>query len=126
MTSCSSAFPSRCTACPTRWKQFVKLIPPRKKIAFFCTHGSLPGHRLSREAIEYAVVLATQAKVLGTFCTSGAGCPCRRSTPSENPRSIRSGPRWALRPARIPTPPTLKRPGIFARQMKLLAVHAGH
>lgn len=42
-----------------------------KKIAFFSTHGSLTGSRLSREALEHAVTLASKAKVLGTFSWRG-------------------------------------------------------
>jgi len=105
-------------------EQFIKLIPPKKKVAFFCTHGSLPGHRLSREAIEYAVVLAAQAKVLGTFCTRGRLSIQALDTLGKSPEHQE----WAEMGASAGTHPDtgdLEEARIFARQMKLLALHAG-
>jgi len=64
-------FPVHSHSLPYKVEVFLKAVKPGAKIALFCTHGSLPGHRLSREAMEYAVVLAAKAKILGTFCVRG-------------------------------------------------------
>lgn len=64
-------FPVYSHSVPYKVEAFLKAVAPGKKIALFCTHGSLPGHRLSREALEYAVVLAAKAKILGTFSVRG-------------------------------------------------------
>lgn len=64
-------FPVYSHSVPVRIHDFIKKIPKNEKIAFFCTHGSLTGSRLSRQAIEHAVILASKAKVLGTFSCRG-------------------------------------------------------
>lgn len=64
-------FPVHAHSVPYKVEVFLKGIPAGMKIAIFSTHGSLHGHRLSREAVEYAVVLASRAKVLGTYSCRG-------------------------------------------------------
>lgn len=64
-------FPVQAHSVPFEVESFLKSIPAGTKVALFSTHGSLQGHRLSREAIEYAVILAARAKVLGTFSCRG-------------------------------------------------------
>jgi flavodoxin len=64
-------FPVHAHSVPYKAEVFLKRIPAGTKIAIFSTHGSLHGHRLSREAVEYAVVLASRAKVLGTYSSRG-------------------------------------------------------
>lgn len=64
-------FPVQSHSVPYKAENFLRNIPPHKKIALFSTHGSLTGSRLSREAIEHASVLASRAKVLGTFSCRG-------------------------------------------------------
>ncbi|MBM3293811.1 MAG: hypothetical protein FJY82_04715 [Candidatus Aminicenantes bacterium] len=64
-------FPVHAHSLPFKVERFITSVKPGAKIALFCTHGSLPGHRLSREALEYAVVLAAKARILGTFCVRG-------------------------------------------------------
>jgi flavodoxin len=64
-------FPVQAHSVPIKAESFLKKIPAGMKIALFSTHGSLQGHRLSREAVEYAVVLAARAKVLGVFSCRG-------------------------------------------------------
>jgi len=54
-----------------RAPELVFRSPEGKKIAFFSTHGSLTGSRLSREALENATVLSAKAHVLGTFSCRG-------------------------------------------------------
>jgi len=41
-------FPVQSHSVPYKVEEFLKTIPAGKKIAVFCTHGALPGHRLSR------------------------------------------------------------------------------
>ncbi|MFB0565943.1 MAG: flavodoxin family protein [Candidatus Aminicenantaceae bacterium] len=64
-------FPVHSHSVPLKIQNFIKNIQEHQKIAFFSTHGSLTGSRLSREAIEHAVILASKAKVLGTFSCRG-------------------------------------------------------
>ncbi len=68
-------FPVHSHSVPIKAEAFLKNIPPGKKIALFSTHGSLTGSHLSREALEYAVVLASKAKVLGSFSCRGKVSP---------------------------------------------------
>ena len=64
-------FPVHSHSVPYKAEEFMKKIPAGKKVAVFCTHGSLPGSNLSREAIEYASVLLAKARLLGTFACRG-------------------------------------------------------
>jgi flavodoxin len=64
-------FPVQSHSVPYKADTFLRRVPAGKNIALFCTHGSLPGHRLSREALEYALVCAAKAKLLGTFACRG-------------------------------------------------------
>jgi flavodoxin len=117
-------FPVQMHSLPYPVEQFIKTIPARKKIAFFCTHGSLPGHRLSREAIEYAVVLATQTKVLGTFCSRGKLSVQALDALNKSPEHQE----WTEMSASAGTHPDagdLDEARVFARQMRVLAQHFG-
>ncbi len=64
-------FPVHSHSVPYHVEEFIKAIPKGKKIALFCTHGSLTGSQLSREALEHATVLATGVNILGTFSCRG-------------------------------------------------------
>jgi flavodoxin len=64
-------FPVHSHSVPFKIEEMIKHIPSGKKIALFSTHGSLTGSRLSREALEHATILASKAKVLGTFSCRG-------------------------------------------------------
>jgi flavodoxin len=64
-------FPVHSHSVPFKTEEFIKRIPPGKKIALFSTHGSLTGGRLSREALEHASSLASSSKILGTFACRG-------------------------------------------------------
>jgi len=64
-------FPVHSHSVPYKIETFLKKIPQGKKIALFSTHGSLPGSHLAREALEYAAVISSKAKVLGTFSCRG-------------------------------------------------------
>ncbi|MCR4395815.1 MAG: flavodoxin family protein [Candidatus Saccharicenans sp.] len=56
---------------PTRVESFLKKLPAGLKTAIFMTHGSIPGTRLSREAMEQALILASRTRILGTFSCRG-------------------------------------------------------
>jgi len=64
-------FPVHSHSIPYKVELFLKRIPAGKKVALFSTHGSLAGMQLSREALEYASVLASHVKLLGTFACRG-------------------------------------------------------
>jgi len=68
-------FPVHAHNVPYKIEAFLKDIPEGKKIAFFSTHGSLTGSRLSREAFEHAAILTPKAKILGTFSCRGKVSP---------------------------------------------------
>ncbi len=64
-------FPIHNHGIPAKVQDFLKRVPKDKKIALFSTHGALTGSRLSREAIEHATVLASDASLLGTYTCRG-------------------------------------------------------
>lgn len=64
-------FPVHSHSVPLPVQNFIKTIPPGKKLALFVTHGSLRGGELATTAIEHALSLASQLKVLGTFGCRG-------------------------------------------------------
>lgn len=64
-------FPVHSHSVPYKIEELLKKIPPGKKIALFCTHGSLTGSHLSREALEHASILASKSNILGTFSCRG-------------------------------------------------------
>ena len=68
-------FPVHSHSVPYKVESFLKNIPQGKKIALFSTHGSLTGSRLSRAALEHAVVLASKATVLGSYSCRGKVSP---------------------------------------------------
>jgi flavodoxin len=68
-------FPVYSHSIPFPVEAVLKNIPPNKKTAFFSTHGSLTGSRLAREALEYATVMTSKTKLLGTFTCRGKVSP---------------------------------------------------
>jgi flavodoxin len=64
-------FPVHAHSVPLPVQNFIKSIPPSKKLALFVTHGSLRGGELATTAIEHAISLASKLKVLGTFGCRG-------------------------------------------------------
>jgi len=64
-------FPVQSHSLPYPVEEFLKKVPAGQRIALFSTHGSLPGMRLSKEALEYAAVLVSKARLLGTFACRG-------------------------------------------------------
>jgi flavodoxin len=118
-------FPVHSHSVPYPVEVFLKSIPPHKKIALFSTHGSLPGHRLSREAIEHAVILAAKAKVLGTFAVRGKLSLQALDALSKSPEHQE----WAEMAASAgghPNEVDLAEATTFARAMRMLAFHAAY
>jgi len=64
-------FPVQSHSVPYKAETFLRRLPAGQALALFCTHGSLHGHHLSQEALEYALVLAAKAKILGSFDCRG-------------------------------------------------------
>jgi flavodoxin I len=66
-----AGFPVQAHSVPAAFLPFFTKLPAGQDIAFFCTHGSLRGGHLPKQAIEHAIGLASQVKILGTFCVRG-------------------------------------------------------
>jgi flavodoxin len=64
-------FPVHAHRVPAKALPFFKNLPVGQNIALFCTHGSLRGGRLPKQALEHAIGIATRAKILGTFGVRG-------------------------------------------------------
>lgn len=64
-------FPVHHQGVPTQIEKSIKKMPAGKLIAFFTTHGSLTGSRMSTSAIEHAVSLAARVTVIGSFSCRG-------------------------------------------------------
>ena len=64
-------FPVHAHSVPAKLFPFFKGLPDGQNIALFCTHGSLRGGHLPKQALEHAVGLATRAKILGMFGVRG-------------------------------------------------------
>jgi flavodoxin len=78
-------FPVQSHSVPYKVEKFLQSIPKGKKIALFSTHGSVTGSRLSREAIEHAVVITSQAKLISTFSCRGKVSPQALEVLSRSP-----------------------------------------
>lgn len=64
-------FPVHSHSVPYKIESFLRQLPPGKKVALFSTHGAFAGSELSRQAIEYAISIMPQAKIIGTFSCRG-------------------------------------------------------
>ena len=117
-------FPVHSHSVPYRVEKFLMGLPKGKKIALFCTHGSLTGSRLSREAIEHAAVIASQAKIVSTFS-------CRGKVSQEALESLSRSPEheaWADMAASSrahPNEQDLEEARAFARWALTLSRHDG-
>lgn len=81
-------FPVHSHGVPLKIERLLARIPQGKKIALFCTHGSHTGSRLSREALEHAVTIASKAKVLATFSCRGKVSPAALEALSKSPEHM--------------------------------------
>ena len=66
-----AGFPVQAHSVPAAFLPFFRNLPAGQPIALFCTHGSQRGGHLPKQAIEHAIGLASQVKILGTFCVRG-------------------------------------------------------
>jgi flavodoxin I len=66
-----AGFPVQAHSVPAAFLPFFKKLPAGQQIALFCTHGSLRGGQLPKQAIEHAIGLASRMKILGTFSVRG-------------------------------------------------------
>jgi flavodoxin I len=66
-----AGFPVQAHSVPAAVLPFFKKLPAGQPIALFCTHGSLRGGHLPKQAIEHALGLASGARILGTFGVRG-------------------------------------------------------
>jgi flavodoxin I len=64
-------FPVEAHSVPAVFHPFFKNLPAGQNIALFCTHGSLRGGHLPKQAFEHAIGLSPKAKILGTFGIRG-------------------------------------------------------
>jgi flavodoxin I len=64
-------FPVQAHSVPAEIGPFFKGLPAGQPIALFCTHGSLRSGHLPKQAIEHAIGLSSQARILGTFGVRG-------------------------------------------------------
>jgi flavodoxin len=64
-------FPVQAHSVPAKLLPFFKELPEGQNIALFCTHGSLRGGHLPKQALEHAVSLSSRARVMGTFGVRG-------------------------------------------------------
>jgi flavodoxin len=64
-------FPVHSHSVPYPVETFLRRLPAGQQVALFMTHGSIPGTRLSREALEQALILAGKTRILGTFTSRG-------------------------------------------------------
>ncbi|MGB9892823.1 MAG: flavodoxin [Candidatus Saccharicenans sp.] len=64
-------FPVQTHSVPYRVEEFLRNLPAGKKVALFMTHGSISGTRISRQAMEQALILAGNSRILGTFSCRG-------------------------------------------------------
>ncbi len=118
-------FPVQMHSVPLPVEDFLKRLPAGKKIALFCTHGSLAGHRLSREALEYAAILASRAKILGMFSSRGKLSVQALDALHRSPEH-QEWVEMAASAGGHPNAVDLEEARVFARQMIVLSVHAGY
>ena len=64
-------FPVHGSSVPSKAEKCIKRIPEGKMLALFGTHGSLRGGPLAISAFHYAITLAPQANIIGTFGCRG-------------------------------------------------------
>jgi flavodoxin len=113
-------FPVQSHSVPYPAEIFLKALPAGTTTALFSTHGSLTGSRLSREALEYAAVLSSRIKILGTFSCRGRVSPQALEVLRKSPEHDA----WAEMAASAHTHPDandLKEARNFARWIMTLA-----
>lgn len=64
-------FPVMANSVPAKAEQFLRKVPEGTNLAVFATHGSHRGGQLAVTAFDYAMSLARNCKILGTFGCRG-------------------------------------------------------
>jgi hypothetical protein len=64
-------FPVHAHSVPAKLLPFFKNLSSGRNIALFCTHGSLRGGHLPKQALEHAIGLSDGTKIVGTFSVRG-------------------------------------------------------
>jgi flavodoxin len=116
-------FPVHSHSVPISVQDFIKSLPPGKKLAIFSTHGSLRGGRLAKSAIEHAVSLASKSKLLGTFGCRGKVDPKVIDKLMKQPEH-RAWAQEAQSAARHPDQPDLEDCKDFAKKIVAKALSA--
>lgn len=109
-------FPVQSHSIPVPVQNFLKELPPGENLALFATHGSLRGGELAKTAFEYAMSLASKAKVLGTFGCRGKVEPKLIETLMKQPEH-RAWAQMAQSAASHPNAADLADGKAFARNM---------
>lgn len=94
-------FPIYAHSVPVPAQNFIKSIPSGVNLALFSTHGALREGRMPKEAIEHAIGLAKNAKVIGTF-------NCRGEVPQDELDSLADKPEhsaWVMEAQSAPSHP---------------------
>jgi flavodoxin len=117
-------FPVHSHSVPFKVEKFLQSIARGKKIALFSTHGSLTGSRLSREAIEHAVVVSSQAQVISTFSCRGKVSPQALEVLSRSPEH-EAWTDMAASASVHPNEHDLQDARAFAKWVLTLSRHAG-
>ena len=64
-------FPIQAHSVPVKAQNFLKKLATGQKVAFFTTHGALKGGQFQKQALEDALSISKNAKVVGTFTCRG-------------------------------------------------------
>ena len=118
-----AGFPVQAHSVPLPAERFLKSIPAGANIALFSTHGAFPQHRLAREALEYAAVLVSRGRLLGTF-------HCRGKLSLQALEALAKSPehqewvKMAPSAASHPDAHDLAEAAVFARHMKARSAEA--
>jgi len=116
-------FPVQAHSVPFPVERFLKSLPAGKPIALFSTHGSVREHRMAKEALEYAAVLTSHCRLLGTFHCRGKLSMQALEAFAKSPEH-REWSEMAPSAASHPDAHDLAEAALFAGHMKALAGEA--
>lgn len=113
-------FPVHAHSVPFPVEHFLKSLPAGKPIALFSTHGAVREHRMAKEALEYAAVLTSHCRLLGTFHCRGKLSMHALEAFAQSPEH-REWSEMAPSAASHPDTHDLAEAALFAGHMKALA-----
>jgi len=117
-------FPVQSHSVPFSVETFLKSLPKGKRIALFSTHGAFPHHRIALEALEYAAVLSSHCRLLGTFHCRGKLSLQALDVLAKSPEH-REWLEMAPSAASHPDTHDLAEAAVFARHMKARSSEKG-